>query len=96
MVCALSWQRGLGSAPYVRIRDPFNLPVHKQKVVKHEIVLDGIVYSGKKRCAAVLACGNKRDVVGKGERFEGYTLSSIGTKFVVLTRGKARKRLVIE
>lgn len=79
------------------MRDPFSLKREEQKTTKIvAITLEGIVYSGKKRCAAILARGDNREIVECGEKFEGYTLNMIGKNFVTLINGKDKKKLVID
>lgn len=79
------------------IRDPFVIPDPKKAPSsKQSITLEGIVYAGQKRSAAVLVCGDQREVVQRGQRFAGYQLVMIGKDFVVLVRGKQKKKLFIQ
>lgn len=79
------------------IRDPFTMPEHKKKLqTKQPIMLEGIVYAGQKRSAAVLVCGDVREVVERGERFLGHQVIMICKDFVVIARGKQKQKLFIE
>lgn len=95
LICTLCYSTQACAAP--TIRDPFSLPEQKKKPVSKEpINLEGIVYSGQKRSAAVLISGQERQVVQRGERFQGYQLIMIGKDFVVLARGKKKQKLCIK
>lgn len=79
------------------IRDPFTIPELKKKpLAKQPILLEGIVYAGQKRSAAVLVCGDTREVVQRGERFMGHQVVMIGKDFVVIVRGKQKQKLFIQ
>ena len=86
----------INAQPHVP-RDPFSWP-SKKSVPKTSktIALEGIVYSGAKRSAAVLSRGSERALVERGGKFAGYKLVCIGKKFVELERGKEKKRIFIE
>jgi|WetSurMetagenome_2_1015567.scaffolds.fasta_scaffold35325_2 type II secretory pathway component PulC len=77
-------------------RDPFQFPPKYYSVKQCSIALEGIVYSGSCRSAAVLSRGSDRDVVRRGERFCGYKLSVIGKNFVVLERGGIKKKIILD
>ena len=78
-------------------QDPFSWPSKKGVPrTSKTILLEGIVYSGAKRSAAVLSCGSQRAMVQRGQCFAGYKLLCIGKKFVELVRGKEKKKIFIE
>ena len=78
-------------------RDPFVWPSKKSNShSKKGITLEGIVYSGAQRSAAVLSCGSLRAMVERGGSFAGYKLLRIGKKFVELARGKEKKKIFID
>jgi hypothetical protein len=79
-----------------RLRDPFSLGTYKKELAKSAITLEGIVDGGNFHGAAILACGDKREVVVRGETFEGYTVTVIGKNFVTLAKGKEKQKLIIE
>ncbi len=85
---------------FADLKDPFVMPQPPSTTsaakIRQPITLEGIVYSGQKRSAAILAHGDKREVVDRGARFEGHQLVVIGKNFVVLQRGKQRKKLLVE
>ncbi len=80
-----------------KLRDPFHLPSKNHSIKQNvAIILEGIVYSGSQRSAAVLSYGQEREVVRRGERFGGYKLSCIGKNFVILSRGNQRRKIILD
>lgn len=103
MSCTLFFIKAIGTnsclvaGACLNIRDPFSIPDTKKKPLsKQPVILEGIVYAGQKRSAAVLVCGDERQVVERGERFQGYRLIKIGKNFVEIARGKQKQKLFIQ
>ncbi len=79
------------------IRDPFQYySQHTSTKNTASITLEGVVCVGNKRSAAIIAHGQKREVVQRGECFEGYTLIVLEKDFVVVQRGKIKKKIFIK
>jgi hypothetical protein len=99
-VCSIFFSSKVYSAEYQdfsHVRNPFICIENKSDgSVYNPIVVEGIVYTGTKRSAAVLRCGTVRSIVSRGQKFMGYQLIVIGKKFVVLASNKQRLKLSLE
>lgn len=85
-----------GSPDYITLRNPFEMGTQDKSHRPNDIVLEGIVTSGKEHYAALMSCGSERDIVSKGDRFCGYRLVTIDKKYVVVMKGTVTKKLMIE
>lgn len=80
----------------IQLRDPFYLPRHKTSMkILCEIKLLGIMRSEDKK-AAIIFLNNTQDTVFVGDKVANFRVSQIGSNFIVVEKGKIKKRLVIE
>jgi len=80
----------------IQLRDPFYLPRHKTSLKNVcEVKLLGIMSSSDKK-AAIIFLNNAQEMVFVGDKVANFKVSQICSNFIVIEKGKIKKRLVLE
>lgn len=88
---------GIDKGPQVikTLRDPFNLPINKNCKKNLNISLLGIVY-GASSYGAIFKVGDQVDTFFLNDKIQGFEVFKIDSNYVILSKGKNKKKFLIE
>ena len=89
--------QGIDQGPKVikKLRDPFNLPINKNRKKNLNISLLGIIY-GVSSYGAIFKVGEQVDTFFLNDKIQGFDVFKIDSNYVILSKGKNKKKFLIE